>query len=267
MCTPDGKCAAGKCRAGFGACGPATNGCTDDLSKPATCQGCLTACGAAAPKCAPTGCIASCSTVNLTDCSGACVDTKTSPTNCGACGKVCPTTANGDPTCTNGSCTNDCRQGFGHCDGNPNGPCVALTVFYPDVDADGYGDATKPKPACNAAAAGQGYVAQGGDCHDGNNKVRPGQTQYFTDPYQTPTGGSSYDYNCDGVEAEQPGVAHFTSCGSYPSCTTPTNAYRPTSRTGTNVNAYCGADRYAQCGADQGSCDVNSASAPKNGCR
>jgi hypothetical protein len=41
------------------------------------------------------------------------------------------------------------------------------------------------------------------DCCDSNANAYPGQTQYFSVPYEEPQGGYSYDYNCDGQETPQ----------------------------------------------------------------
>lgn len=57
----------------------------------------------------------------------------------------------------------------------------------PAVDLDGDGEAPPPG-VC------------GTDCHDGNKDVFSKQWKAFATPYTTVGGGSSFDYNCDGVE-------------------------------------------------------------------
>jgi hypothetical protein len=82
----------------------------------------------------------------------------------------------------------------------PGDPCVAKT-WYRDRDGDGFGG-TETKQSCDQPS---GYVAQGGDCHDDNENVFPGQTKYFGTPYTTANGSrQSYDVDCDGVEEQSP---------------------------------------------------------------
>lgn len=57
----------------------------------------------------------------------------------------------------------------------------------PSVDGDGDGEGPG---AC-------------GDCHDGNALVHSRQESFINAAYTTTTGGSSFDYNCDGVETKQ----------------------------------------------------------------
>lgn len=45
--------------------------------------------------------------------------------------------------------------------------------------------------------------ACGSDCHDGNKSVFAKQETFFSTPYTTRAGGSSFDYDCDGVETKQ----------------------------------------------------------------
>ena len=59
-----------------------------------------------------------------------------------------------------------------------------------DDDGDGFG----PGPEC------------GGDCHDGNATVNPGQSNFFDEPYPRDRLPPAWDYNCDGDdEYELPG--------------------------------------------------------------
>jgi hypothetical protein len=48
---------------------------------------------------------------------------RTSPTNCGGCGTVCPARPNATMTCANGVCGFTCNLGFGNCDGNALNGC------------------------------------------------------------------------------------------------------------------------------------------------
>lgn len=59
-------------------------------------------------------CGAACTGANTACCAGACTDPLTSKTNCGQCGASCSTT-NGSPYCQGGSCKWNCSSGFNHC--------------------------------------------------------------------------------------------------------------------------------------------------------
>lgn len=238
-----GKCTAAKCKAGFGACGDPTAGCAADLTSAATCTTCLMACNVDAGQvCTPGGCGTNCGA--LASCSGACVDVKTSPKHCGACGKACPAGVNGDAFCKDGACGVTCRPGFAHCDGDPVGPCAPLQIFYRDADGDGVGVASELQAAC--ASPGLGWAKAAGDCHDGNGNVRPGQTAYFGQPYTARSGALSYDYDCSGVEQEEPASPHFPgTCG--PLCEGEGYAPAGSGRSGSGVNDYCGSTRYTTC--------------------
>lgn len=60
------------------------------------------------------------------------------------------------------------------------------TVFYPDVDGDGYGNAAASVKACTAPA---GYITAGGDCNDNNSVIKPGAAEIC---------GNGIDDNCNG---------------------------------------------------------------------
>ena len=103
------------------------------------------------------------------------------------------------------------------------------TTYYRDADGDTYGSSTTTTAACSLPS---GYVTNNSDCQDGNSNVRPNQTTYYTTPYTTTSGSSSYDYNCNGAQEEYyggGGICHVSgfSCsktagyvytGSTPSC-------------------------------------------------
>ena len=250
-CNPSGQCAAATCRPGYGACQDDAKGCTFDLTSAETCGSCQVAC-AVAQVCRQAtpdggvggGCAADCGA--LTQCGSSCVDIETTATHCGQCNKACPGNTNGDPTCTKGTCTIECRPGFEHCDGNPSGPCVALQVFYKDGDGDGVGVATSTKKAC-PGQGGAGWAPVAGDCDDSNPQVRPGQTEYFNRGFTKP--GStvvSFDYDCNGVEQEQPGTGHFSTC-TVKYCAGEGLGPAMSGRGGAGVNDYCGSARYYRC--------------------
>lgn len=64
--------------------------------------------------------------------------------------------------------------------------CEAPSVWYADVDRDGYGDADQAWAACDQPA---GYTDNNDDCDDTDANVYPGATEDCDDPN---------DYNCDG---------------------------------------------------------------------
>jgi hypothetical protein len=78
----------------------------------------------------------------------------------------------------------------------PDG-CAAVRV-YPDVDGDGFGDAT------SAGVLACSGVTNNTDCADQDANARPGQTEHRGVPITGPTQhGLAYDYNCDGVETPE----------------------------------------------------------------
>lgn len=56
------------------------------------------------------------------------------------------------------------------CDGAVDDAAVDAGTWYPDLDADGFGDDTAPLQQCDAPA---GFVATGGDCDDADATIRP----------------------------------------------------------------------------------------------
>lgn len=62
------------------------------------------------------------------------------------------------------------------------------TVWYADVDGDGYGDGTSSVDACEAPA---GYVASGTDCDDTDSGMYPGAPEILSD---------GIDQDCDGAD-------------------------------------------------------------------
>ena len=72
------------------------------------------------------------------------------------------------------------------CDGQVDEGLTAPSVYFPDVDGDGYGDPTSPVVS---ESPPPGYVTNGGDCNDADSTVKPG----------APERDDDIDHNCNGV--------------------------------------------------------------------
>jgi len=92
----------------------------------------------------------------------------------------------GDCDDTNGAinpgATEICNGVDDNCDGNVDEGCA---TYYRDADGDTYGN---PADSTTATSQPAGYVANGGDCNDGNASVNPGATEAC----------NGTDDNCDG---------------------------------------------------------------------
>ena len=204
-----GACAVATCTAGHADCNERNDdGCEADLSDPATCGNCKTACGGAQQFCTPFGsCTADCGT--LTACGTTCVDlTQGSPKHCGSCDHVCPNDpkGNGDAVCTNALCGITCHGGFADCDKTTLG-CEPLIRSYADTDGDGYGAGAFTE-TCTVPA---GRVTNASDCVDTNAAVHPLQAAYFGSGYSV-SGVTSFDYDCSGGEEGDPSQQKSIGC-------------------------------------------------------
>ena len=87
-----------------------------------------------------------------------------------------------------------------NCDGLTDpGTAVDATVYYRDVDRDGYGLEDQPISACNRPT---GYALLVGDCDDNNSAARPNATETWYDGVdQDCDGESDYDADMDGFDA------------------------------------------------------------------
>jgi hypothetical protein len=202
-------CAAGACGiaclAGFGDCdGDAANGCEAALDTPERCGACATRCGAATPLCTALesgGRACTATPCAGTLCSGACVDTQTDVSHCGACGTACATTGDSTPRCEAGVCRALCTAPAvrADCDGTASNGCeAALATDTANCGACG--------SRCEAAAHATAACAEatcGLVCEAGYG-------------------------NCDGMRAngcESDTRADVTSCGRCGNaCTAPANA-------------------------------------------
>jgi hypothetical protein len=246
----DVKCVAGactpvSCRPGRADCnGKPEDGCETDLSAPETCGSCSVQC-TTEPLCATIDGIARCVSTcpaGQSQCGRTCVDLATSATNCGQCGRVCDGSATADPVCVDSKCGVSCRAGTKPCDGsNPANGCGNAIIFYRDADNDRHGTSSAPMTSC---VQPPGFVVSNDDCEDSNPEVFKGQTKYFPTAYARASGGSSYDYNCDGAEEEAPGFVHFPGCSG--ACNE--SGYAPSPATPPGImNAYCGSTTQTVC--------------------
>ena len=75
------------------------------------------------------------------------------------------------------------------CDGiEDEGTAVDATIWYEDFDGDGYGTSWSTQAACDQPS---GFVAEAGDCHDGDETVHPDADEVCD--------GEGGDEDCDGL--------------------------------------------------------------------
>ncbi|MCK6516686.1 putative metal-binding motif-containing protein, partial [Myxococcota bacterium] len=108
-----------------------------------------------------------------------------------------------DDASVNPSAAETCDGRDNNCDGAIDEGLLVTT--YDDADADGYGDEATAAEAC---APGDGEVAVGGDCDDGDARYNPGAAETdCADPN---------DYNCDGstgyADGDNDGYAACEDC-------------------------------------------------------
>ncbi len=126
-----GACAIASCNAGFANCdGNAANGCEVNLNTdPTRCGSCSTVCNSSggSATCAAGVCGITCASgrgnCNMLASDGCEVDTNTTVTHCGMCGRAC-SLANATASCAAGACAiSTCNVGFADCDRNPANGC------------------------------------------------------------------------------------------------------------------------------------------------
>src|SRR5690606_1023843 len=85
----------------------------------------------------------------LTECSGACVDTDVHPDHCGACGEACPTEPGATGICVDGACVLACAAGTADCNADlgAGGDGCETPI---DTDADNCGVCGRSCTAPNA---------------------------------------------------------------------------------------------------------------------
>ncbi len=232
-------CATGRCsftcNAGFGDCdGNPANGCeTSVLTSPTSCGRCGNACALAhaTPGCDAGRCVISRCDAGFADCDGnpanGCeVDTRTSASNCGACGRAC-SLAHATAACAGGACAiASCASGFADCDRNPADGCEVDTRTS-TAHCGGCGmacSAAGGAPTCAGGACSITCAAGRGDC---NMSAADG---------------------CEVDTSTSP--AHCGACG------------RACSLANATAGCAAGACTVAMCNAGYGNCDGN----PANGC-
>jgi hypothetical protein len=118
------------CASGYQDCnGAPADGCEVDFASPDSCGGCTTVCPTrpnATRTCASSTCGYACAG-DYRDCNGTAtdgceVDRLTDAANCGTCGHVCPTVANGAAVCAAAACGTACNAGYVL----RTGACVAI---------------------------------------------------------------------------------------------------------------------------------------------
>ena len=83
-----------------------------------------------------------------------------------------------------------------NCDGDPDLNAVDATVWYADLDGDGFGDASVSVASCTQP---MGYVTDGSDCDDGQPGVYPGAAEVC----------DGVDNNCSGDETDVAGWTEY----------------------------------------------------------
>ncbi|MFO0647111.1 MAG: FG-GAP-like repeat-containing protein [Polyangiales bacterium] len=119
-CATGQVCAAGACVSTCAAPRTAcSGGCVDTATDASHCGACGRVCALAnaTARCASSACAVMTCNAGFADCdatsaNGCETDTRTSATNCGACGRACPAVTNGVGVCAAGACGVTCNEGF-----------------------------------------------------------------------------------------------------------------------------------------------------------
>ncbi len=158
----------GACVTGFADCnGQVADGCEADLSQPATCGACGSACSGTTPVCgfdSTSGariCVGGCSGSTVR-CGASCVDLTGDPMHCGSCAMACTDPLHGTATCVSSSCTPACDSGYHAC----SGACLS------DGDVGSCGTSCTPCAVpphatahCTTGACGFDCIAPFADCN------------------------------------------------------------------------------------------------------
>lgn len=179
-------CARGTCRmdcdAGWADCNMRPeDGCETDLLDPASCGECGTQCPESAPFCQlgdeGPECVLACE-AGLTDCGGACVDTRTSTAHCGGCGAACAPRPHATTSCGATGCVTTCDGGFASCGGGEPGDedgCETATDTISDCGSCGARCETSAPcriPVCGESGCGTVFAPSGESCDTAPNDCR-----------------------------------------------------------------------------------------------
>jgi hypothetical protein len=197
----EGACTIASCAAEYADCdGDVRNGCEEELTSLEHCGGCDVPCQLdhASTSCAEGSCeVAACDT-GWGDCdpaSAGCETPLTTLEDCGRCGSGCSLPNASSVSCATGSCSVVlCAPGFGDCNGIATDGCEPQEIYYRDADRDGHGREALAEPRCEG---NDDWVRLGDDCFDGDARVFPGQSEFFTTTYTVLD--PSWDYDCDGL--------------------------------------------------------------------
>jgi hypothetical protein len=202
--TTSATCTAGGCTAG--ACTPAASTVTCSSMCGSTNQLTIKKCSGTTLGCTGSPMTTSCAS-NLV-----CADATSCAPSCSAHGDADCVSGY---YCASGNCTAKVADGTA-CTASNQCTSGSCTSFHRDADSDGYGVAASTK-FCGTTAP-SGYVIDGSDCCDGDNRVHPGQTGWFTSAANA-CGSNFYNYDCiNGVESQY-GSA-LGSCVTGGSCST-----------------------------------------------
>lgn len=153
-------------------------------------------------------------------------------------------------------------------DGGDEDTCVSVT-WYLDEDGDGWGGAITSE-GCAPPSGGK-WAEEGGDCHDGNADVHPGQQHYFQVAYEIADGSGtkSFDYDCDGKELNEGSPKTTKGCSLLDGLCRgdgylPVSPGRPG---GASVNQHCGSMTYLSCSLAVLSCAETKSTFPAIRCR
>ena len=117
--------------------------------------------------------------VGQTHCGGSCVNTQTDPSNCGACGNVCPVlTGAHNPSCSSGVCALICDAGWADCNDDASDGCE--TTLGTPTDCLQCGDSCSTfadecnNPVCNANGCDGQPANEGQSCQGGTGTCTSG---------------------------------------------------------------------------------------------
>lgn len=149
-----------------------------------------------------------------------------------------------------------------------DGDACSPSTWYRDDDGDGWGGEDSVE-GCAPPPTGT-WVKKGGDCHDGDKNVHPGQTSYFATAYTKPgiNPVESFDYDCNGSEKVEGTPAKSDGTCSLLSGLCSGSGYLAPSpkRTGAGVDPYCGSTVYFTCSLGVG-CTSSTTTKPPIRCR